>query len=173
MIVVAIMALVMTMSVPMVYKAWHKEAMRSAVADLVEVCSQARAQAIMQGKEVDLMIRPREKSFLVSGGEGGGGAGAPKESDVVEFSNGAPKHSGLSAQIADTIEIELLDINLVEYKDAESARVRFYPNGTCDELRVILHSLRAGERVNDQRREVSLEVTTGFANVETDPQKFR
>ena len=28
----------------------------------------------------------------------------------------------------------MLDINLTEYKDADVARVRFYPNGTCDEL---------------------------------------
>ena len=37
MIVVAIMAIVMTMSVPIVYKVWHKAPMRKAVSELVEV----------------------------------------------------------------------------------------------------------------------------------------
>ncbi len=39
MIVVGIMGIVLTMSVPLVYKVWRKAPMRKAVADVVEVCS--------------------------------------------------------------------------------------------------------------------------------------
>ena len=49
MIVVAIMGIAMTMSIPIVYKVWHKAPLRKAVADVVEVCSNARARAIVQG----------------------------------------------------------------------------------------------------------------------------
>jgi len=62
----------------------------------------------------------------------------------------------------------MLDINLSEYRDAEEARVMFYPNGTCDELTIILHS---NER-NEYRR-ITLEVTTALANVDSDPSKWR
>ena len=53
----------------------------------------------------------------------------------------------------------MLDVNLVEYKDADEARVRFFPNGTSDEMTLILHS-------GDQYREIALEVTTGLASME-------
>jgi Tfp pilus assembly protein FimT len=65
MIVVAIMGIVLTMGVPIVYKVWHKAPMSQAVSDLIEVCSHARALAILQGKEVDVVFHPREGRFEV------------------------------------------------------------------------------------------------------------
>ena len=59
----------------------------------------------------------------------------------------------------------MLDVNFIEYKDAEEAHVRFFPNGTSDELTVILHS-------GTEYRKITLEPTTGLANVETDVTKF-
>jgi hypothetical protein len=53
-----------------------------------------------------------------------------------------------------------LDINLSEYKDSEWARVRFYPNGTSDEMTVVLHSDR------NEWRKITLELTTGLASVD-------
>ncbi len=53
----------------------------------------------------------------------------------------------------------MLDINLLEYKDEEIARVRFYPNGTCDELTVILQS-------RGEWKKLSLEVTPPGASGE-------
>jgi hypothetical protein len=61
----------------------------------------------------------------------------------------------------------MLDVNLNEYKDAEEAEVRFYPNGTCDEMTLILVSDK------NEWRKISLEITTGLASVETDPNKWR
>jgi hypothetical protein len=64
--------------------------------------------------------------------------------------------------------IELLDINKLghEFRDDDFARVRFFPNGTCDELALVL----LGE--GGERREITLEVTTGLAGVESDVRKF-
>jgi hypothetical protein len=63
----------------------------------------------------------------------------------------------------------MLDINKLrhDFLNDESARVRFLPNGTCDELTLILLSDRG------ERREIMLEITTGLATVESDPLKFR
>src|SRR2546423_4519767 len=50
MVVIAIMAIIMGMTVPFAYKALKKEGMGQAVSEVVEVCSHARARAIMGGE---------------------------------------------------------------------------------------------------------------------------
>jgi Tfp pilus assembly major pilin PilA len=168
MIVVAIMGIVMTMSVPIVYKVWRKAPLRKAVADVVEVCSHARARAIMQGAMTTVVFHPKENRLEVSGaaapprpaGEEGGAPGI--SAPVV----GAPSAtgSGLSAQLSSDVIIEELDINMsgIEFNDVDTAVVRFYPNGISDEMRMILFDGR--ERVG-----IELEITTGLASVVHDP----
>jgi Tfp pilus assembly protein FimT len=163
MIVVAIMGIVMTMSVPIVYKVWRKAPMRKAVSDVVEVCSHARARAIMQGTMTQVVFHPKENRLELSGagsvprpaGEQGGAPG---------LSAPAATGSGLSAQLSDQVIIETLDINMsgVEFNDVETATVRFYPNGISDEMRMILFDGR--ERIG-----IELEITTGLASVVHDP----
>jgi prepilin-type N-terminal cleavage/methylation domain-containing protein len=169
MIVVAIMAIAMTMSVPIVYKVWHKQPMRQAVADVVEVCSNARARAILQGHMTEVVFHPRDGSL-------GLGAAAPKSEDrdprTVKAEKGlqaavdtptAPG-TGTSAKFSDRVIIETMDINMsgIEYNDAEEARIRFYPNGTADEMRIILFDGK--ERVG-----LETEITTGLVNVVPNP----
>jgi type II secretory pathway pseudopilin PulG len=158
MVVVGIMAIVMTMTVPFVYKIRHREAMIKAVREVVEVCSQARAQAILQGKVTELLFYPKEKRCQV-GGYAGEKSPAAEESGEVEKPPPPPSNSGLAAQIDDAISIEMLDVNLTEYKDHDFARVRFFPNGTCDEFTLVLHSDK-GEWLK-----IWLEITTSLANV--------
>ena len=169
MVVVGIMGIVLTMGVPIVYKVFHRPPMAQAIKDVFEVCSRARAQAILRGQDVDLVCHPQERRFEVV-------AAAPPPSpapgptgDVGPASPPAPTGSGSSAQLSDHIIIDMLDVNLTEYKDAESARVRFYPNGTCDEFTLILHSDKG------EQRGIVLEITTGLASVlnENDLQNLR
>ena len=72
--------------------------------------------------------------------------------------------SGLSAQLGDRVIIETMDINMagIEYNDAEVAKIRFYPNGTADEMRMILFDGK--DRVG-----IETEITTGLVNVVPDP----
>jgi hypothetical protein len=53
----------------------------------------------------------------------------------------------------------MLDVNLIERKDDEMARIRFYPNGTSDEFTLVLHSDK-GDWIK-----IWLEITTSLANV--------
>ena len=158
MIVIGIMGIIMTIGVPMVYKVFRKQPLTKAITDVVEVCSHARALAIMQARMVEVVFHPLDGRFEVAG------ASAPKkrrgDDDIFQTTSGpASSASGLSSQISNRVMIEMLDVNLTEYKNAEEARVRFYPNGTCDELTIILRS------DENEWRKISYEVTTGLASV--------
>jgi hypothetical protein len=160
MIVVGIMAVIIGMGIPMVYHAMHREGLTKAVNDVEEVLGNARRLAIMQGSMTEAVFHPKELRVDIAGF--GGPKPSPNDSvGLPEPETPAPANSGLSAQFADHIKIEMLDINLSEYKDAEVARVRFYPNGTCDELKIVL--------ANEAKQfGIELEVTTGLASVVPD-----
>ncbi len=176
MIVVGIMGIILTMSVPIVWKVWHKAPMNKAIADIVEVCSNARARAILQAREVDLIIHPRDGRFELGSAPAPVQQANPMQANTLEgaaamAAQPAPismSGSGLSAQL-DRVIIEDLDINKIPggFRDADQARVRFFPNGTSDEMSLFLLSDRG------QRCEILLEVTTGLANVEWEVRRFR
>jgi prepilin-type N-terminal cleavage/methylation domain-containing protein len=159
MIVVAIMGIVMAMSVPIVYKVWRKAPMREAVKDIVEVCSHARARAIMQGTVTEVVFHPKENRL----GLAAGGSASQSSRDATP-STPMASGSGLSAQLSDQVIIEMLDVNMsgVEFNDADEVKIRFYPNGISDEMRMILFDGR-------NRMGIELEITTGLANVVPNP----
>jgi len=163
MIVVGIMGIVLTMSVPIVYKMWRKAPLRQAVKDIVEVCSNARARAILRGVPTEVVIHPKENRVELSGG-GSAPAAVSAAGGGAVFSPSAAPGSGLSAQLSDRVIIEMLDVNMagVEFNDFDQVRIRFYPNGISDEMRMILFDGR--DRVG-----IELEITTGLANVVPDP----
>ena len=173
MIVVGIMGIILTMSVPIVWKVSHKAALNKAIADIVEVCSNARARAILQGHEVDLVIHPRDGRFELSAAPVSAPAAKPAADIGPTVAPAAVplsmSGSGLSAKLDEHVIIEDLDINKIPggFRDVEQARVRFFPNGTSDEMSVFLLSDRG------QRCEILLEVTTGLANVEWEVRRFR
>jgi prepilin-type N-terminal cleavage/methylation domain-containing protein len=169
MVVVGIMGVIMAIGVPIAYKVSHRAPMSQAIADVIEVCSHARAQAILQGREVDVVFYPRENRLEVAAAA----IPAPTGSRAGQGASGSTTMpsvpgSGSSAKLSEKVIIELLDINKLghEFRDDDFARVRFFPNGTCDELALVL----LGE--GGVRREITLEVTTGLAGVESDVRKF-
>jgi prepilin-type N-terminal cleavage/methylation domain-containing protein len=142
MVVVLIMGITLTMSVPIVYKLWHKAPMRQAVKDIFEVCQNARRRAIFSGQPAELKFHPRERRLEVTGATG----------------------EGTSVKLGDGVMIDLLDINMsgVEYRDADVAKVIFYPTGTSDEMKMVL-------RYEAEQIGIELELTTGLASVVSDP----
>jgi prepilin-type N-terminal cleavage/methylation domain-containing protein len=162
MMVVAIIGLVMTMGVPAILRAKQQEPMRKAVNDVMEICSHARAQAILHGVTMAVVFHPQSRQVALASAETAGPAGDSAQPNVPA-GDSKPSTAGASSlnsgQFADSITLDMLDINLLEYKDADVARVRFFPNGTSDEMTLILHS-------RDQYRKITLEVTTGLASME-------
>ena len=148
MVVVAIIGMIFGAGVPTLYKALHKEGFRKTVSDIVDVCNSARARAILQGTMTEVVFHPYERTCEVSGGRVGGGMAH-------------------RAAVDEGTRIEMLDVNLREYKDAELARVRFYPNGTSDEMTLILVSDR------NEWIKISVEITTALASVDSNPRNWR
>ena len=141
MVVVAIVGLITAMGVPSIMKALQKEGMRKALSDLTDVCASARAKAILSQQPVTLTFRPADRTFGVDGG--GAGSGSPLVS---------------KSQLPEGVEMAMLDINLQDFSGSEWASVRFFPNGTSDEMTVVLHD-------KTDWRKISLEFSTGLATI--------
>ena len=159
MIVVSIMAVIMAMSIPFARDVLHKEALNKAIDDVREVCESARTLAIMRGSMTEVVFHGKDGRFEVVGA----GAGETKNTSGV-------KASGMSGQLADDLAFAALRINgvdILKLSEADVARVRFYPNGTCDELRLVLLRSSTGES-----RGLFLEITTGLVTIESDRWKL-
>ena len=165
MVVMGIMGIIFGIGIPSFYRVFKQEGMRKTVWEIQEVLANARRKAIIQGTETRVVFHPREGQLDLSGGAGP----APASADSMpgEPPPAPAAGSGLSATIPKNIMVEMLDVNLSEYKDAENAYMRFFPNGTADELTLILRS------EDNEWRKISVEVTTGLASVQSDPHKFK
>ena len=159
MIVVSIMAVIMAMSIPFARDVLHKEALNKAIDDVREVCESARTLAILRGSMTEVVFHGKDGRFEVVGA----GAGESNNTSGV-------KASGMSGQLADDLAFAALRINgvdILKLSEADVARVRFYPNGTCDELRLVL--LRSS---TSESRGLFLEITTGLVTIESDRWKL-
>jgi prepilin-type N-terminal cleavage/methylation domain-containing protein len=178
MIVVAIIAILMTISIPSIRTALEGgRGINGAVKMVQEACSDARAMAILDQRPVDLVIRPHDGTVDVSPA----GATASAESlDVagnewrMQESGGGRKGGGTEmkqkypAKFPDGVQVEGLGLNGLDWTEDEVAHVRFYLNGTSDEMTLVLYRPETNER-----RNVWLEVVTGLAEIEVDPKKFK
>jgi prepilin-type N-terminal cleavage/methylation domain-containing protein len=167
MIVVAIIGLVLGIGIPSMVRSLRKEGMRAAVDSVTEACLQARTAAILSRQTVELVYTAQTREFRVMPM-----AQQPPTRTLADGSieqivlppDSQPKPvAGInfSARIAEDIAIELLDVNFVEMKGAEAARVKFHPRSTSDEFSIVLRSV-AGEW-----RKVSLDVLTALPEVES------
>jgi prepilin-type N-terminal cleavage/methylation domain-containing protein len=141
MVVVAILGLVASLGVPAMIKAMQKEGMRKALSDIEDVCFNARQRAIYSRQKTSVLFLPQERKFSVEGGGGG-----PQNGKVT------------SATLPDGIEFAMLDIFHRDFAGSEWARVFFYPDGTSDEVVIVL--LGRGES-----HKITLDYATGMPTV--------
>ncbi len=133
MIVVAIIGLIAAMGVPSLLQMLHKEGMRKAVSDVTELLGDARAQAILKNQNAYVSFRPADNRL---------------DSSI-----------GKSVTLPDGIAMEAIGINLMDFSQTEESRVWFFPNGTSDELTLVLHS-------GTDWRKITLEFSTAIADAE-------
>jgi len=132
MIVVGIIGLIAAMGVPSMLLALQKEGMRKAVGDVVDICNDARSHAILTGQTATVTFHPADRKYESSGGK--------------------------SAALPNGMDFAMLDINLLDNSQQDAAPVRFFPNGTSDELTLVIHSA-------DNWSKITLEFSTGIATV--------
>jgi len=161
MVVVGIMAVILSIAIPSVYQQMHKDSMRKAVADVLEACNAARSRAILDGTIVELSIRgDPDRVINVSS------TGRSSETDTgFEPGQGGVASGGnvFSAKFSD----HLTKIEAVGFKEKDAERghdnemiCKFYPDGTCDAIKVELQSDRGEVRI------ITTDVITGIADVE-------
>jgi len=167
MVVVGIMGLIALIGIPSIYQMAKKEGMRRAVTDMKDVLGNARAKAILSGSEVQLKFYPAENRFEITGG-------APAPTSNPETAPAAPSEASTpspnqitSGSLPADISFGMLQVNLMNYRESEWTRVRFFPNGTSDELRLVLTSDKG------EARGLELEPTTGLARIVSDLQEIR
>ena len=166
MIVVTIMAIVMAMSIPLAKQAMNRQGAAHITGKISDVCSLARQQAIMTGKPAYVVFHPQGRRFEVVASA----APAPQSLEHQPETPVAPDPRS-SGEFPENVTIEMLDVNLIEHKDDEEARVRFNPNGTCDEFTIILFF--PDNKSNRPRIRITSEVTTGQLSADDDWTKWR
>jgi prepilin-type N-terminal cleavage/methylation domain-containing protein len=114
MMVVAILGLTLTMSIPSFHHMLQREGMGKVERDLVQACQEARRAAIMNNSTTELVIRPLDHTFSVAGAF-----------DMVTIPN--------------DVNIEALGVNFSSLETQPEAHVRFSPKGTSDEFMIVLH----------------------------------
>lgn len=160
MIVIAIVAIVMTAGVPMLYRALKKDLMAQAVTDVLEGCKTARDSAILQGVPYEFVVVRENGTFLVQpgkdrGGSARGDAGADPAPVAAQAGSGSLM-AGFPRRLGDGVSVELVGVNFIPRMEDPEARVRFFPNGTSDEFAIVLLG-------RDGRRTVTTDVVTGLA----------
>ncbi len=164
MIVIGIMGMIMTIGLPSFLNMLSKDTMRQAVSDVMEVCSEARAQAIIKGVPSELRFNVQDRTFSISS------LAVPTQilNPATEFATTPPDmapaasaKSPLTKRIPEELNIEMLSVNFLEKKDEDEARVRFYPNGTCDEFTIVLQWPE-----KQLYRKITLDIITSLPDVE-------
>jgi prepilin-type N-terminal cleavage/methylation domain-containing protein len=162
MIVVAIIGLIAAMGVPAILQTLRKDGMRKAVSDVMDVCSDARARAIFRGQTTEVVFHPAEKRLEIADAPldelQTPPTGAPMNNSGTPPPTPSPSNTKGPVVLPDNVDIAMLDINLLDFGASDEARVRFFPNGTCDELTLVLHS-------RDEWEKITLEFSTALASV--------
>ncbi len=171
MLVMALMGVVMTIGIPSMFRAMRKSPIRQAASDVQEACRTARTMAILQGSPAEVVINGLDGGITVrpaadvrepdSGAQAASAEaeGASREAQASGTPSSTPVPT-FSARLPDSIAFKKLLVNLRDQMDNEDARVRFYPNGTCDAFTATLFSEENEERI------ISLEITTGRDDME-------
>ena len=68
---------------------------------------------------------------------------------------GAGKDTVSASALPEGIDFAMLDINLMDFGGSDVCRVRFFPDGTSDEMTIVLHG-------KDQWKKFTLEFSTGI-----------
>lgn len=157
MIVLAIIGLIAAMGVPSLFQIFRKEGMRRAVSDVQQLLSDARLRAISSGRSTEIVFHPAEKRLEIAGASGPPGGASANNSGFALPTVSLSGSLG-SVMLPYNVDIAMLDVDMLDRGGDERATVAFYPDGTCQELTLVLHS-------GDEWEKITLEYATALASV--------
>jgi prepilin-type N-terminal cleavage/methylation domain-containing protein len=152
MVVVSLMGLLITGSIPFVYRMLHRDPLNQAISNITEACGSARAAAILRGVPASLRIDLENRTLRVNANTG---------RSTTSGAHTAPAVSTTGWHIPDEVIIETLDVNFIEKKDERETQINFYPNGICDEFTVVLFWPD-----KNQHHKISLDIITSLTTSE-------
>jgi len=145
MMVVAIIGLVMAMGIPAMLSVSHEAPLRRAVNDVMELCKNARAQAILHNEIATITFHKSTREITSS-----------VSKDAAQPSTRMGVQPVTSVKLDDTVD---LDFSLSDVA-TDDVSMNFYPNGTSDELEIVL-------ACNGEIRDIKLEPTTALPYVQS------
>lgn len=173
-VVVAIMAIVMTIGIPFMRTAIDSpKGMKGAFKAIDDACKAARAFAILQQTTTEIRIHDSGTIEMSVVGDGSASrqscSGAPAGESSEEGRSGKGSSQGGGPwKLPEGVGIEAILANGQDVTDLEVARVQFRANGTCDELQIVLYQPDTGVK-----RMVWLDVVTATVDFETDERRFK
>lgn len=132
MVTVAIISLLFGIGIPTAWRAMQKDQLTRAMRDTVEGCKIARDRAILQGVPYEFVVRQDGALDVVAAPVAGGPPSQRNTRTLAES-----PYAAFPRQLGEDVMIQLIGVNFIDLMQAEEARVRFYPNGTCDEFTVV------------------------------------
>jgi type II secretion system protein H len=162
-IVVMIMGLIMAWGMPTFVQTFKRKPLQQAVNDFMEGCASARASAIMTGAPAELVVGAGDDNtttFRVQ-------SGASSTLDPLTGQTTGGGSTTFNEKLPEGIAFEMLAVNFQDAVQAgqSEVRVRFFPNGTCDEFTAVMLEPASGKR-----RMIHLDVITGHADLKTEDQ---
>ena len=161
MVVIAIIGLIMAMGMPSIQQAFKKEGMRKAVDEVQTVCARARSLAIFNNTTTWVYFYPQMQDRRYQlGGDPVVGGQALLDAQLTAGTGTTPAaaSSETSGTLPDEVQIEMFDINQQDFAESAWGRVRFFPNGTCDEMVMAL-------RYKEDTKLIKLEFSTAMTDV--------
>ena len=146
-VVVAIMAVVMTIGIPSIFRVIKKGPMAQAVSDVVDGCDKARGAAILDGIPTELIFDAVDGRFVLSVRTAPQWASSSNQEDgeiqVIGQGKAVSASGGFKATLHEDIVLREMFINQRDFLDSsvtesDDARIRFFPNGVCDEMNILL-----------------------------------
>ncbi len=167
MMVLAILAIVLGVALPVMVGTVRKAPLRQALNDLDEGFLKARMLAILSGQPAELVIRAADGTLLVRPvsetapvepealQEPGAAVPAPPAGETPSDTPPREELPRFSARLHESLAFRQLTVNLRDMMDEPEAVIRFQPNGTCDAFTAVLTAETGEERL------LQLEITTG------------
>lgn len=162
-VAIAIGLIILGLAVP-VLREIRRPPITQATKHFLDACQHARARAIMEGRPTQLAIRNAGRELAVELAPNGvlGAANGVSSSSAKDPGYDGPPPSFLR-EFPEEILYERIDVNTLSFLQSSATAVRFYPNGTSDQLEAVITWRRTEPRL------LTIDMMTGLAEARALP----